>query len=197
MELYRIYKSIRRRLDKTYLKSHRRCAVNLVRYVWWDSFMTTMKGVVCTSANAMILWRMRCEGLCQPGMLLRPYRSNRYALTQHVDWSPPDVNLPKHVLRRIFALDCLGLFYEATLVSDFLGWRRYYSLRRDQLKGRRIPYWIVKIDGSNYVIHWWFPKALTAVLRQRPGMAEANKAAKCPYLIPVVLLEGRRGRNKI
>ena len=196
LELYRIYKSIRRRLGKTYLRPHRRCAVNLARYVWWDSFMTTMKGVVCAPANALLIWRMHCEGLIKPDMLFQPYRSNRNALLQHVDWSPPDVNLPKHVLRRIFALDCLGLFYEAVLVADFLRRRRLYSLRRDQLKGRRIPYWIVKTDGSNHVIHWWFPKALTAVLRLRPKTAEVNKAAECPYQMPVVILEERRGRKK-
>ena len=158
--------------------------------------MTTMKGVVCAPANALLIWRMHCEGLIKPDMLFQPYRSNRNALLQHVDWSPPDVNLPKHVLRRIFALDCLGLFYEAVLVADFLRRRRLYSLRRDQLKGRRIPYWIVKTDGSNHVIHWWFPKALTAVLRLRPKTAEVNKAAECPYQMPVVILEERRGRKK-
>lgn len=158
--------------------------------------MTTMKGVVCAHANALLIWRMRCEGLIKPDMLFQPYRSNRNALIQHVDWSPPDVNLPKHVLRRIFALDCLGLFYEAVLVTEFLRRRRLYSLRRDQLKGRRTPYWIVKTDDSNHVIHWWFPKSLTAALRQHPKMAEANKAAKCPYQMPVVL-EERRSRQKI
>jgi hypothetical protein len=176
-ELFRTYKAIRRHLIRSYLSHHRRCIVKVRRDIGWNK-LTTWQGTGCPAANTLLLWRMFWEGASQPHMLFRPLGSHRaWFENPCIRWYPPDVTLPYWVLRRIFTLECVGIFHECLLVVEALYRRNAYPLQLHYVKGRRIPHWLVEESlGDQFTIHWWASRPLSSFFGQSSSYFKSCKA---------------------
>lgn len=184
LELYRIYKAIGRRLIRSYLLHHRRCIVRVGRYISWNSRVLTWQGAICPAANALLLWRMRWEGIDHPNTLFRSLMS-RWARFDYphprINWVPPSVVLPDWALRRIFALECVGLFHECLLLAEALYRRNAYSFQLRYVKGRRIPHWLIEEgESGELIIHWWVSRSLSSLFSHSSSHFKSRGAKSCP-----------------
>lgn len=168
LELYRIYKAIGRHLIRRYLSIHRRCIVRGGRRILWDEGYLTMKGIMCPASNALLLWRMCWEDIDHPAKLFRRRRTRREAPRPHIYWDSPSADLSDWALRRIFALECVGIFHECILLAEALYRRNAYSFHPEYVKGRRIPHWLIeKSERGKFTIHWWVSRSLSSFFSQR------------------------------
>lgn len=168
LELYRIYKAIHRHLIRNYLPRHRRCIVRVGRNRRPSRMILKWQGRTCPAANALLMWRMFLEIAIEPCRLFQPVLRDRGEIYRsRVHWTPPRVNLPDWVLRRIFALECVGLFHECLLVAEALYRCNAHSFHQSYVKGRRIPLWLVeKSETGEWTIHWWVSRPLSSVFNQ-------------------------------
>lgn len=177
LELHRIYKAIGRHFVRSYLARHRRCIVRVGRHISWSSYTLTRQGVTCPSANALLLWRMCWEGVDHPDMLFRRHLRTIYNPRPAIYWDPPSVALPDWALRRIFALECVGLFHECLLLAEGLCRRNAYSFFTGYVKGRRKPHWLIEeSEGGKFTIHWWATRSLSSLFNQRSRLDLITKS---------------------
>jgi hypothetical protein len=164
LELYRIYKAIGRHLIRGYLLQHRQCIVRVSKHLEWNSW----QGRICPAANALLLWRMFLEGVREPYRLFQPHRRYRDGVYySRIIWTPPDDTLPGWVLRRIFALECVGLFHECLLLAETLYRSNAYPFQLRYVKGRRRLHWLVeKGESGEPTIHWWVSRSLSSFFSQ-------------------------------
>jgi hypothetical protein len=168
LELYKIYKAIDRHLRQCYLSYHRRCIVIVGNRFGWYTSDWTRRGRICPAANALLLWRMLMEGVGEPYMLFQPRRRSWDGhYRPRINWVSPSDTLPNWVLRRIFALECLGFFHECLLLAEALYRGNVYSFQLMYVKGRRRLHWLIeKGESGNWIIHWWVPRPLSSVFNQ-------------------------------
>jgi hypothetical protein len=169
LELYRIYKAIRRHLTRVYLSHHRRCIIRTGRYLTRVGLKLTLPGRICPAANALLLWRIFMEGINDPYALFQPFRSYLGGLFHYlrINWSEPSYTLPNWALRRIFAMECVGFFHEGLLLAEALYRRNAHSFQRKYIMGRRRPHWLVETGKSGELtIHWWVSRSLASLLNQ-------------------------------
>jgi hypothetical protein len=190
LELYRIYKAIRRHLTRNYLLRHRRCIVKVGRHIWWERLSLTWQGSICPAANAMLLWRMFYEGVNEPNKLFRPLGPHRSWFNDpqpRVYWDRPSVALPERVVRRIFTLECVGIFYECLLLAEALYRRNAYSFQVEYVKGRRRPHWLIEGGGGSEVtIHWWLSRPLPSLFGHTSSLFKSCRAKQCPGDRPIL-----------
>lgn len=164
LELYRIYKAIGRHLIRSYLLQHRQCIVRVSKHHEWN----TWQGRICPAANALLLWRMFLEGVGEPYRLFQPHR--RYwngHYYSRIIWTPPSATLPWWVLRRIFSLECVGLFHECLLLAEILYRRNTYPFELRYVKGQRRLHWLIeKGESEKLTIHWWVSRSLSSFFSQ-------------------------------
>lgn len=166
LELYRIYKAIRRHLVQNYLRPHRHCIVR-GKHIRWGYKALIRQGFVCPAVNALLLWRMCWEGLNRPNILFWPHKGPIEYPRPRIYWDPPTEDLPDWALRRIFTLECVGLFHECLLLSEILYRRNAYSFHTGFVKGRRKPHWLIEENGDGvFTIHWWVSRSLSSLFNQ-------------------------------
>jgi hypothetical protein len=181
LELYRIYKSIGRHFVKNYLIQHRRCIVRGGRHILWLNYDLTKQGIICPAVNALLLWRMCWEGVDHPSRLCRPQHRTLYYPRPRIYWDPPSVALPDWALRRIFALECVGLFHECLLLAEALYRRNAYSFYTGYVKGRRKPHWLIEeSEGGKFTIHWWASNSLSSLFNHNSSHLKFRQAKSCP-----------------
>lgn len=165
IELYGIYKAIGRHLVHRYLRPHRQCIARGNR-VRWRKHDLIRQGFVCSAVNAFLLWRMCWEGLDHhhPNILFRPHKRTSKYPRPRIYWDPPYEDLPDWALRRIFTLECVGLFHECLLLSEILYRGNSYSFHSGLVKGRRKPHWLIEDSGHGvFTIHWWISRSLSSL----------------------------------
>jgi hypothetical protein len=163
IELYCIFKSISRYFKKTQLQNHVKCIKNCGQNLWWDKLAISETGNICESANAYILWRMYYENLAHPTNIFEKSKgwNPRYGFIkkQKINWSPPNYDYSKWLLKRIFALECFWLFYECKLLARTFNQLNIYSFNTRFITNGFVPYWITKIIDKRsynlYEIHRW------------------------------------------
>jgi hypothetical protein len=151
-------------LIRDYLLQHRRCIVRVSKQLEWKFW----QGKICPAANALLLWRMFLEGVREPYMLFQPYRRYRGGVYHsRIIWTPPSDTLPGWVLRRIFALECVGLFHECLLLAETLYRSNAYPFQLRYVKGRRRLHWLIeKGESDKLTIHWWVSRSLSSFFSQ-------------------------------
>ncbi len=176
LELFKIYKAIRRHLTRNYLLHHRRCITNVSREYLEDRII--WQATICPVVNALLLWRMFWEGVDDPQRLFWPKKPHPdWSTNPRVYWYPPARDLPACVLRRIFALECIGIFHECLLLAEALYRRNVYSLQLSYVEGRLIPHWLIEESpGDKFTIHWWVPRALSSFFGQSSSYFKSCKA---------------------
>jgi hypothetical protein len=200
LELYRIYKAIRRHLYRSYLSYHQRRDVKASKYIWWDRSTLTWQGTICPAANALLFWRMFWEGIDQPHILFRPlfwenpdqpqtlfrYQRLKFNYQQpYKYWELPTFDIPIGILRRIFTLECVGIFHECWLLAIALHRKNLYSFQPGYIKGRRKPYWILEnSESGEFTIHWWISRSLASLFARHAPPFE-RCAGGNPLLTPV------------
>jgi hypothetical protein len=181
LELFRIYKAIGRHFVQSYLLQHRRCIVRGGQHIRWGKDALTWQGTVCPALNALLLWRMCWEGVDHPHMLLKPGRGKKDYPRPHIYWDPPHVALSDWVLRRLFALECVGLFHECLLLAEDLYRRNAYSFYSGYVKGRRKPHWLIEeSEGGKFTVHWWVSRSLSSLFSQSSSHFKSCDAKSCP-----------------
>jgi len=169
LDLYRTYKSIKRHLLSSYFRRHRRCIVEVGKHIYWDTRTLTWAGAICPAANALLLWSMFLEGVDQPSILFRPHRAKFNYPRPRINWDPPSSALSAWVLKRIFALDCIGVFQECLLLTERLYRHNTYSFQLGYIRGRRRPHWLIeKREGDELILHWWVSRSLSSLF-SRPS----------------------------
>lgn len=155
-ELVRILKSIRRQLEKHWLRSHRKCAF------WIASreslVMTIQEGTCCPYANILILWRLYWEDFDKLHYLLRPYRKRiLYGNETPINWRPMPSCLPRELIHRLFAIECLAILEECHVLVRTLRRFNRYALSPGLLQkvGRCLPYWIIERTDNLWRLHVW------------------------------------------
>lgn len=183
LELYRIYKAIRRHLTRYGLSHHRRCIVRDGKHLGWDRVILNLQGRICPIANALLLWRMFLEGVTDPYMLFQSHRRFREgAYYSRITWTPPSDTLPNWVLRRIFVLECIGLFHECLLLAKALYRRNTYSFQVRYIQGKRIPHWLIEEhDSGEVIMHWWISRSLSSLFSQNPLHFNSRRVESCPF----------------
>lgn len=149
-----VYKSIRRHIAKTFLRTqHTRCAHVVEKAMWWEPGSDS-NIEMCPWAFSYLFWRRYWEK--QP----RTNQRNRYVNWKHflsVNISANDRSLNEWASLRIFALECYWTFQECVLLAR--GMRRENKFRWDfgYIRGRLLPYW--HLDNQTYPgevsIAWW------------------------------------------
>lgn len=187
LEIYRIYKSLGRHFVQSYLGQHRRCIVRVGRHISWSSYTLTWQGVTCPTANALLLWRMCWEGVDHPYMLFRRHQRTLDYPRPPIYWDPPSVALPDWALRRIFVLECVGLFHECLLVAEALYRRNAYSFYTGYVKGRRKPHWLIEeSETGELTIHWWVSRSLASLFGQNTSHFKSCEAKPGSYNRPLL-----------
>lgn len=179
LELYRIYKSIRRHFIRGYLAPHRLCIAKLGRFIEWDISSIRCEGAICPAVNAVLLWGMFMEGVDEPHLLFRPPGKPRGWIEGrlHLDCDLPYPNLPDWVRRRIFAIDCVGSFHECILIAEALYRRSLHTFRLGHVMGRRRRYWLVeKSKSGKFTVHWWTSRPLSLLFGQNSSYFKSSKA---------------------
>jgi hypothetical protein len=180
IELYRIYKAIGRYLVRNYLRQHRRCIVRGGKHVRWGKHVLTWQGIICPAINALLLWKMYWEGLDHPSLLFRAHKGPYDYPRPRIYWDPPSENLPDWALRRIFTLECIGLFHECLLLSELFYRRNTYSLHSGFIRGRRKPHWLIqKNEDGVFTIHWWVLRSLSSLFSHSSSHFKSREAKTC------------------
>lgn len=156
-ELFSILKSIRRQLDKLWLRPHRNCANLLMRRKKLSVFIED--GKPCPYANVLLLWRLYWEDLNELHHLSERYRTRNYfGSLRPINWRA-DMSLPRPLLHRLFAMECLAVLEECHLLVKALRRRNQHTFFQSfltEVRGRRMPYWIVeRRSGGVLRLHVW------------------------------------------
>jgi hypothetical protein len=156
-ELFSILKSIRRQLDKLWLRPHRNCANLLMRRKRISVFIEN--GKPCPYANLLLLWRLYWEDLRELHHLSERYRTRTYfGIVRPINWME-DMSLPRPLLHRLFAMECLAVLEECYLFVKALRRRNQHTFFQaflTKVRGRRMPYWIVERRSDGVLrLHVW------------------------------------------
>lgn len=179
-ELFSIYKSIRRHLERTCLESHRHCLTTVARLARSYPGVRLARGKICPHANMLIIWRMYWENLDQPYKLLPSYRrrNRAFAPELRIPITPPDFKFPRQFLARIFAQECFGVLDECRLLAINLHRKGFYSFNVAHLTWTRIPYWIIENPSDGvFRLHTWKqrpPSSLTQLFRASKASQNAT-----------------------
>lgn len=180
LEIYRIYKAIRRHLIRSYLLSHRRCIVRADKHLEWDGVTLTWQRKICPAASALVIWRIFLEeSVSEPYMLFQSSWRYRGAIYYpRINWIPPSDTFSAWVLRRLFALECVGLFHECFLLAEAVYRCNACSFElRRYLKGRRRPHWLIeKRERDELIIHWWVSRSLSSLFSHPSSSFRSCKA---------------------
>lgn len=160
LELFSIYKSVRRYLMRTRLFLHIKCIARVCRHGWLDQWMAD--GKICPAANALVLWRMYLEGVPKPNSLITSYRgyNSRHGFPVRIQWQPPINSLPQKILHHLFVWECLAIFEECWLLALAHKRKKRHSFFTGNLKRRRMPYWMYEQQNGKDVLHIWTPPAV-------------------------------------
>jgi hypothetical protein len=172
-DLAAIYKSISRSILKKFLRSHYVCVRALNKHVCSAVSSQFGKGTICVSANAYLLWRMRCEGLVDPTMVFKAGSKPKFeSIYQLYD------RIPQWFTRRIFALNWLGLFYECVLLAKYLNRTGLYSFCPSLIQGSRQPYWIRESprDGTQRIQWWIRTPQMIPIVRDRSSCVNPKRS---------------------
>jgi hypothetical protein len=156
-ELTGILKSIRRQLDKLWLGPHKNCANLLMRRK--RIFAFTQNGKPCPYANVLLLWRLYWEDLTELHHLLGRYRARTNSgIIRPINWME-DMSLPRELLHRLFAMECLALLEECCLLVKVPRRRNEHTFCQSfltEVRGRRMPYWILERRSDGVLrLHVW------------------------------------------
>ena len=178
LELYRIYKAIGRYLIRSYLFDHHRCIARIDYDLAWNGATLIWQRRICPAAIALSIWRIFLE-VGAPEMLFqlpRQYRGIVYY--PRVNWTSPSDTLSDWVLRRLFTLECIGLFHECFLLAEAVYRCNSYSLDlRRYLKGRRRPHWLIeKSEKDGLILHWWVRRSLPSLFNRHSSSLKSCKA---------------------
>lgn len=169
-----VYKSIRRRLLRTVLRSHRQCIAKLSPLMLLEGFWLTPP--FCPWAHAFMLWWAQWEGreartvgilkrsptlsLVHPSLMVQMEDCLHEAMTiVQVDergrkGSQERIAMVRWICRRVLALSLLASFDHAV----------HYSIERSRVRWRGSkehnvfhPYFLFQSDPGTgkYGIHWW------------------------------------------
>jgi hypothetical protein len=157
-ELFSIVKSIRRQLERLWLRLHRSCVNSLVRL--GSSAPAIWRGIRCPYANVLLLWRLYWEDVDEIHRLGVQYRKQRRnGIEWPVNWRPLDPDLPTELVRRVFAIEALGVLEECYVLVKTLRRRNQHTFSRcfvKEVAGRRMPYWIVeRLPDDGCRLHVW------------------------------------------
>lgn len=171
-ELFAIYKSIGRNLVRKELRDHNGCIGAIGRHAYGVVRNHFLRGSICVSANAFLLWRMKCEGVNDPRAFFQSRRKPKLDfLFESLDRE--GTMLSRWSNRRIFALTLLGLFNECLLICTSLNRKGLYSFCPALIQGTRTPHWIVeRSDNGIQTVHWW--------IRQPPTTHILQDRSCCP-----------------
>jgi hypothetical protein len=181
-ELLTIMKPIRRRLEKLWLGPHRNCAIYLVRRE--TTAVAPQRGQPCPYANILLLWRLYWHDETKLHHLLRR-RSGWRSFT--LDCHGPGGALPRELIHRIFAMECLAVLEECCLLVKSLRRHNQHTFNPtylDALAGRRMPYWIVEHrPGNVFRLHVWkqISKRKSWSEINFPGVPKPSRGGKCDH----------------
>lgn len=157
-ELFSILKSIRRQLDKLWLRPHRNCAKLLMRRKRISVFL--QDGKPCPYANVVLLWRLYWEDLNELHQLYGLGRARaQFGIPRPINWGLEDPSLPRELLHRLFAIECLAVLEESFLLVKALRRRNqntFFQSFLAEVRGRRMPYWILERRSDGVLrLHVW------------------------------------------
>jgi hypothetical protein len=157
-ELFSILKSIRRQLDKLWLRPHRNCARLLMRRKKISAFI--QDGKPCPYANVVLLWRLYWEDLTELHQLFGPCRARpQFGIPRPINWELEDPSLPRELLHRLFAIECLAVLEECCLLVKALRRRSQNTFCQSfltEVRGRLMPYWILERRSDGVLrLHVW------------------------------------------
>jgi hypothetical protein len=156
-ELLKILKAIRRYLNKLWLRPHRHCVTYLLRHE--RSSAQLERGSPCPYANVLILWRLYWEQFDDLFYLERRPARLHYGMEAPLRVRHFERALPSSLVQRVFVLECLAVLEECYLLVRLLRRRNLHTFLPaflDQLKGRRMPYWIVERRPDEVLrLHVW------------------------------------------
>jgi hypothetical protein len=178
LELYRIYKAIGRHLIRSYLFDHHRCIARVDEDLEWSGATLTWQRRICPTAIAISIWRISLE-VSAPEKLFQPSRRYRGVVYYpRVNWTSPSDDFSDWVLRRLFVLECIGLFHECFLLAEAVYRRNSCALDfRRYLKGRRRPHWLIeKRERDELILHWWVPRSLSSLFNRHSSSFRSCKA---------------------
>lgn len=156
-EFFSILKSIRRQLEKVWLGSHKHCANLIMRRE--RIFVFTQNGKPCPYANVILLWRLYWENLTELHHLYERNRTRTNSgIVRPINW-PENRSLPKELVRRLFAMECLASLEECCLLVKAFRRRNQYTFLPyflTDVRGRRMPYWILERRSDGVLrLHVW------------------------------------------
>ena len=156
-ELILILKSIRRQLERHWLGSHGKCAFSLASRE--RLAMRIQDGKRCPYANVLILWRLYWEDFDELHYLLRPYRKRiNHGTERPVNWRPVPSYLPRELVHRLFALECLGVLEQCYVLVRTMRRLNRHTFYPGFLQkgGKCMPYWIIERTGDKeFRLHVW------------------------------------------
>jgi hypothetical protein len=111
---------------------------------------------------------MFLEDVDHPSMLFKAHNKTKAPNPRPlINWDPPSITLPAWVLKRIFALECMGIFNECLLLTERLYRHNAFSFHLGYIRGRRRLYWLVdESGGTDFTIHWWASRPLSTLVSQ-------------------------------
>lgn len=181
-ELLTIMKPIRRRLEKLWLGPHRNCAIYLARRE--TIAVARQRGQPCPYANVLLLWRLYWHDANKLHHLLRRRKGWRsFTLGCHGLGQA----LPRELIHRIFAMECLAVLEESCLLVKSLRRHNQFTFNPtylDALAGRRMPYWIVEHrPGNVFRLHIWkqVSKRQSWSKINFPGIPKPSRGGKCDH----------------
>jgi hypothetical protein len=108
----------------------------------------------------VLLWCCFYVNINSPEKLFM--QPNKWWTPPRFRWNSPSDTLPENVIRRIFALESVGIFKECLLLAEAHYRRNTFPLYVVDIKGRRKPHWLVEeSEGGWFTIHWWVSKTLS------------------------------------
>lgn len=156
-ELLKILKAIRRHLNKLWLRPHRNCVTYLLRHE--RSSAQLERGSPCPYANVLILWRLYWEQFDDLFYLERRPTRLHYGMEAALRVRHFERALPSALVHRVFVIECLAVLEECYLLVRLLRRRNLHTFLPaflDELKGRRMPYWIVERRPDEVLrLHVW------------------------------------------
>jgi hypothetical protein len=121
--------------------------------------MRIQPGKRCPYANILILWRLYWEDLEELFHLLGPYRKRVIHGTElPINWRPMPGYLPRELLQRVFAIECLAVLEECHLLIRRVRRLNQHTFYPGFLRnpGRSTPYWLIERSGDSlWRLHIW------------------------------------------
>ncbi len=183
--LLKILKAIRRQVDKLWLRPHRKCVSYLLRHE--RSSARLELGSPCPYANVLILWRLYWEQFDDLFYLERRPTRLHYGMEASLRVRHFSRALPGALVHRVFVLECLAVLEECYLLVRLLRRRNLHTFLPaflDQVKGRRMPYWIVERRADDVLrLHVWrqAERSRWRVIKFSGVPNPTKRGAECDY----------------